>query len=223
MDEWSTFRPADILVFSARTYYRLFELYNAAVWPAHIVALALGLAVLFCLWCGMGRAVAVILAVAWGWVALIFHLKFFSTITPFAAHFAAGAGLEAALIAWTGAVRGGLAPARDGSLSARAGVAIYLAALAGLPALGLAMGRTVGQAEIFALAPDPTALATIGVLLAARRVHWHLLVLPVLWCANTGITLWAMKGTDAWVVPALAVAAVLLAAAQALGRRKAGR
>lgn len=201
MGEWWTFRPADILVFSARNYYRLFEIYNAAVWPAHIVALGLGLTVLFFLRRGMGRAVAVALAVAWAWVALVFHLKFFSTITPFAPYFAAGAGLEAALIAWTGVARGGLAPARDGVLSARVGLAIYLAALAGLPALGLAMGRAVPQAEIFGLAPDPTALATIGLLLVARRVHWHLLIIPFLWCANTGITLIAMKVPDALFTP----------------------
>lgn len=135
---------------------------------------------------------------------------------------AAGAGLEAALLAWTGAARGGLAPARDGSLSTRSGLAIYLIALAGLPALGLAMGRAAAQAEIFGLAPDPTALATIGLLLAARRIPWHLLILPLLWCANTGVTLWAMKVPDALAVPALAAAAILLAAARALGRGGAG-
>ncbi|MFO1187461.1 MAG: DUF6064 family protein [Alphaproteobacteria bacterium] len=211
-----------MLVFSARNYYRLFELYNAAVWPAHIVALALGLAVLFCFWRGMGRAMAVVLAVAWTWVALVFHVQYFSTITPFAPTFAAGTGLEAVLIAWTGAVRGGLAPVRDGSLSARVGLGIHLAALVGLPALGLAMGRTVGQTEIFALAPDPTALATIGLLLAVRRIHWHLLVIPFLWCVNTGVTLVAMKVPDALVVPALAAAAILLAAVRGPGRGRAG-
>ena len=44
--EWWTYSLRDFLLFSPRTYYRLFELYNAAIWPAQIVALGLGLAVL---------------------------------------------------------------------------------------------------------------------------------------------------------------------------------
>jgi hypothetical protein len=36
MSEWWTYRLSDILPFSAQTYFRLFELHNAAVWPAQI-------------------------------------------------------------------------------------------------------------------------------------------------------------------------------------------
>ena len=43
MSEWWTYTLSDLQIFSARTYARLFETYNAAVWPAHVLALALGL------------------------------------------------------------------------------------------------------------------------------------------------------------------------------------
>jgi hypothetical protein len=46
MSEWWTYRPHDFLLFAPRTYYRLFDLYNEAVWPLHIAAAAIGLAVL---------------------------------------------------------------------------------------------------------------------------------------------------------------------------------
>ena len=42
MSEWWTYRPADLLMFSPETYYRLFELYNADVWPAQIIVLSAG-------------------------------------------------------------------------------------------------------------------------------------------------------------------------------------
>ena len=45
MSEWWTYRLSDLLLFSPQTYYRLFELYNAAIWPAQVLAIALGLAV----------------------------------------------------------------------------------------------------------------------------------------------------------------------------------
>ena len=34
MSEWWSYSPSDFLLFSARTYYRLFEIHNAALWPA---------------------------------------------------------------------------------------------------------------------------------------------------------------------------------------------
>ena len=46
MSEWWTYSLSDLLLFSPRTYYRLFELHNLAVWPWHVLAILLGLAVL---------------------------------------------------------------------------------------------------------------------------------------------------------------------------------
>lgn len=42
MSEWWTYTLSDIQSFSLQTWYRLFERYNAAIWPAQIAALALG-------------------------------------------------------------------------------------------------------------------------------------------------------------------------------------
>jgi hypothetical protein len=46
MSEWWTYSLSDLLMFSARTYYRLFELYNLAIWPAQLLAGTLGVAIL---------------------------------------------------------------------------------------------------------------------------------------------------------------------------------
>jgi hypothetical protein len=74
------------------------------------------------------------------------------------------------------------------------------------------MGRPWLQAELFGVAPDPTAIATLGTLVAARRPHWELLVIPLLWCAVSGTTLWTMRSPDALVLPAAAVLALSLTA-----------
>ena len=42
MPEWWTYTLSDIQSFSLHSYYRLFELYNAAIWPGQIAAIALG-------------------------------------------------------------------------------------------------------------------------------------------------------------------------------------
>ena len=68
--------------------------------------------------------------------------------------------------------------------------------------------------EIFGVAPDPTVMATLGVLLTAgRRVCWELLVIPLLWCAISGAVAWTMGSPDALVMPLAALAVIVVAAA----------
>ena len=59
--------------------------------------------------------------------------------------------------------------------------------------LGLLVGRQWPQLEFFGVAPDPTALATVGLLLAANRVPWAAWPLPVLWCLIGGTTSFLMS------------------------------
>jgi hypothetical protein len=91
------------------------------------------------------------------------------------------------------------------------GLALLIYALAIHPLIAPLAGRPLAQAEIFGLAPDPTAIATLGVLLAATRPCWHLLILPLAWCAISWLTLWTMESPEAPVLALLALAAVTLA------------
>ena len=105
MSEWWTYSLTSLLLFSPRTYYRLFELYNLAVWPLQIVALALGLATLVLIRrrpASSGRAVAAMLATCWLFVAWAYLLERYDTINFTARYFAIGFALQAALLIWTG-------------------------------------------------------------------------------------------------------------------------
>ena len=74
---------------------------------------------------------------------------------------------------------------------------------------------------MFGAAPDPTAVATLGILLVARGPgRGILMIVPAIWCLTTGAFLSAMEAPDAWVAPAAAVLAVSLAARQAWTRRR---
>lgn len=224
MSEWWTYRLSDLLLFSPRTYYRLFELYNAAIWPAQLVAMALGLAVLLLVrrpGVARGRWIAVILAGCWLWVAIAFHANRYATINTVAVDFAWGFGFEAALLIWTGVLRGRLVFGMGEGPIGRAALGIFLFALVAQPFLGALCGRPWRQVEIFGAAPDPTAVATLGILLlAAGRVRWELLAVPAIWCAISGATLLAMKAPDFWVTPLSAALAVSLAVAKARARRR---
>ncbi len=211
MPDW-TYSLSSFLLFSARTYYRLFELTNAEIWPLQILALGLGFAALaFSLgrsgW--NGRAIAAILAASWLFVAWAYLFTRYDTINWIARYLAVGFALEAALLVWIGGIRDRFDPRSDTAARASRGMVLY--ALAVQPLIGpLLLGRPWTQVELFGVAPDPTVAATLGFLLATRA-HWSLFVVPLLWSALSGLTLWAMDAPDAVVMPAVGALVVVLA------------
>ncbi|MGE5275468.1 MAG: DUF6064 family protein [Acidobacteriota bacterium] len=216
MSEWWTYHLANFLLFSPRTYYRLFELYNAAIWPAQIVALALAAGIAALARRGgaaRGRLIAAALAACWLWTGIAFQANRYATINFAAAYFAWAFGIEASLLAVIGPVLGRLSFEPSADLAGRMGMRMFLFALLLEPLVGPILGRGWRQAEIFGVAPDPTAVGTLGILLGAKGARrWPLLVIPVLWCAVTGATLLAMKAPDFWIPPLAAALAVALAA-----------
>jgi hypothetical protein len=224
MSEWWTYALEDFLLFSPRTYYRLFELYNEAVWPLHILVLALGVAILVLLFRREGwahRTISAILAVVWIFVAWAYLLDRYATINWAASYFAAAFVVESLLLIWAGLVRRDLVFDPLPSVIGRIGLGLFIFALIIQPALAALFGRPLAQAEMFAIAPDPTVIATLGLLLTATRTHWYLLLIPFAWCAISGLTHVAMHAPDAFVVIVAGCIAVILAAWKSLNRRAA--
>jgi hypothetical protein len=197
MSEWWTYRPSDFLLFSSRTYWRLFDLHNAQWWPLHLLVTALALAALGWRWRkGSARPLLLVTAAAWGFVAWTFHLQRYAGINWASGWFAAAFAVQGLLLL-------ALATARPEPLagapaiSSRCGLGLLLATLLLYPFAGLAFGRPLAQAEAFGLAPDPTAIATLGMLLLAPRRPrrlWRLAwVVPLLWGALSGMTHWVMQ------------------------------
>ena len=215
MSEWWTYSLSDFLLFSPRTYYRLFELYNTALWPAHVLALAIGFAILAVMVRGgtqrWNRAAGVLLAACWLWVAWAFLFTRYATINWAAAWFAGLFVVQAALLVLAGATGGN--PGFESRLRRAGAIGLFVFALLIQPLIGPLMGRPWAQAEVFGMAPDPTALGTLGVaLLQSTGRRWLLLAVPLLWCAIAGATLWTMGAGDAVVLPAAGVLALALAA-----------
>jgi hypothetical protein len=204
MSEWWSYTLSDFLLFSPRAYYRLFELYNQSQWPVQLLFLALGAAIPVLLYRGgphRGRIIAAILAAGWLWVAWAFHLQRYATIHWAAVYFAAGFAVEAALLVWAGVIRGELALPPS-----RTGLGLFLFGLILYPVIGPVLGRPWPQTEVFGVGPDPTIIATLGILLpAASRPPLTLLLVPMLWCAVSGATLWAMRSPEALVLPLAAL------------------
>lgn len=223
MSEWWTYSLRDLLLFSPQTYYRLFELHNSAWWPLPIFTVALGVTVLVLGWRGgdcAGRVIAAILALGWLWVAWGFHWQRYASINPAAGYFALAFVAQGLLLYWLGVVRRRLTPASSLSLKFRFGLGLLGFALGLVPVIGVLLGRNLTQAEVFGMAPDPTALATLGVLLLAHGRHTYALYpIPLAWCLISGATLWAMEAPDFAIMPIAALLAVGVAVGEAFMRR----
>jgi hypothetical protein len=235
MTEWWTYRLSDFLMFSARTYRRLFELHNADLWPLPVIAGIGGALALVVAWRRRhlsARATSMaltVLAAAWLWVAWAFQLQRYAAINTAGPWFAAAFALEALLL-----VAAGLASLRSSSeppaSGRRWGLGLFAFAVLAYPWLGLLFGRPLSQAEVFGIAPDPTALGTLGVLLltsqpgdaiVARRALALAWPIPLLWCAVSGATLWAMEAPEAPLLPVLAAIAVTVAVRSSRANRAA--
>ncbi|MEQ8585768.1 MAG: DUF6064 family protein [Thalassobaculaceae bacterium] len=214
METWLSYSPQDFLLFSERVYWRLFELHNAALWPAQIPAVVVGLAVVFLIlrprpW--SGRALAVVLAVAWVVAGLGFMPRY-ATINWAAANLVPAFLGYAALVAAFGFLARALEPQRS-QPAQWAAVGLCLYGLAVPPLLAVLADRPA-SAEVFGLMPDPTAIVTLGAVLAAGR-RWPTLLLavfPAVWCVASWATLAILGTAQAWMFApvALAVLAILM-------------
>ena len=198
MSEWWSYRLSDFLMFSPTIYWRLVERYNREVWPLQVLTVAAGVLLL---WCAAMRrpsadkVVAGVLALAWLWIGWAFHWERYATINWAAEYFAIAFALQALLLLGVAMSGTSANPAPPGPRTR--GIGLVLAAVGVLvyPLAALVAGRPWSQGEMFGVMPDPTALATLGLMLAAGSPHrgW-LLVIPALWTLVGLATWWLLRG-----------------------------
>lgn len=173
--------------FTAEEFLALFEAYNTAIWPAQIVAYILaGAAVALAVKRTpvSGRAVGAVLSFFWLWIGIVYNIIFFTRLTG------AGFGFGALFIA-QGLMFLGVGVWKD-RVNYKVGADIYsfaggifiLYAMVIYPVLGAMFGHSYPRCPVFGVTPCPVTIFTFGILLlAARRVPWFLLVIPLVWSA----------------------------------------
>jgi hypothetical protein len=224
VSEWWTYRPSDLLMFAPRTWWRLFELHNEALWPLQVLTALVAMILAVAIWRGQPGALRAglgLLAACWALVAWAFLWRRYAPIFSAADAFAVGFALQAAtLLALS--IRSGTHLSNHNAIRTT-GLALLTWAVLVHPWLAVISSRPWAQAEAFGVAPDPTAIGTLGVLLcltsrdrSARVLLGLAWLIAVLWCAISAATLWTMGSLQGWV-PALAAGVALTA----LKRRRA--
>jgi hypothetical protein len=216
MADWLSYSITDFIPFSRDSYLRLAQLYNARFAPFVVFGQALGLAVLVMVWRTDAWRLRLALggfALSWLWIGWAYQIE---SLAP---------------LLWRGEVLGIAFALQSGLLMAAAllpfpGDAppvmqrwigfhlLLLAILLSLP-LGLLADRSWSELAWFGTAPDPTAVATLG--LAAMlppRLMLLLIPLPLLWCL-LAVTMQVAMADALWLLPAVgaAVSASLLVGA----------
>jgi hypothetical protein len=218
MRDWLTYRLSDFLLFSARTYYRMFELYHRDIWPAQIASLLVAVVIVAALVRPLRYREPLVwfaLSAAWLWVGIAFIIRRYASINWAATYFGALFSVQAVMMLVVGARSWRLESSNAPRATDRRAAVAFLIAVALAPVVGMLTGRTWQQVELFGLTPDATAVATVALLAFARERRRLLLIVPLAWCGIGAATLWALGSREAW----LSVIAAVVALASLISRR----
>jgi Family of unknown function (DUF6064) len=210
--------------FTLQQFFDVFASYNAAIWPAQIVAYVLGLAVVATLgwkWLHAPRFIAGVLALMWLWNGVCYHWLAFSPINHAATVFAVLFVVQAVLLTVVALAREGVSIRLGRDFRSATGFGFIVYALLIYPALGLWAGHGLMAGPMFGVAPCPTTIFTIGLLLLmrGRLVAW-LSVIPLLW-SLVGLAAALQLGMiEDLALPVAGLVLVAVLAAEALRARR---
>ena len=174
------------LPFTKEAFFAVFQRYNEGIWPMQVVltiAALAGIALLFSSRAGASRAIALLLAFFWAWMAIAYHFAFFSAINPAAWLFGMAFLLGCLAFIGHGVTRADLIFRPTAGVRGIAGATLIVFALVLYPAIGYLLGHCYPAAPTFGL-PCPTTIFTLGMLLfAVHPVPGWVLVVPLLWAA----------------------------------------
>ena len=178
------------LPFTITQFFEVFERYNQVLWPAQVLAYLAGLGLIALIAARSayaGRVGAVVLGAMWLANGVGYHIGYFSEINRAALGFGGLFVAQAVLIGWLGLVERRLEFAWRSDAAGLTAAVLVLYAMLVYPLLGLAFGHAYPAAPVFGVAPCPTTIFTLGLLLLARpsAPAW-LFAIPIAWSALGG-------------------------------------
>jgi hypothetical protein len=194
-----------MLPFTPEVFFANMAQYNEAIWPAQAVAYVLGLVIVLLLFrptSQSSRLIAALLAGAWIWIGVVYHLKYFATINFAAPLFGLAFIIEGLLIAWSGVITRRITFRFRADAAGFAGLTFVTFAIVVYPLLGWLAGHAWPRVAMFGVAPCPTTIFTMGLLLLTEgRTPPHLAIIPVLWSLVGGSAVWLLGVPEDLALP----------------------
>jgi hypothetical protein len=200
--------------FTSEQFFDVFGGYNNAIWPAQVVAYALGvLAIGLVFWPSSAgnRIVAGVLALMWAWTGIAYHWLFFAVINPGAFLFGAAFIAQALIFLWAGVVRNRLSFGYENRLRQNVGIALIAYSAIAYPLIGAQLGHIYPRAPSFGVTPCPMTIFTFGLVLLLRTpVTWSIVAIPFLWSLIGGTAAFLLHVPQDWVLLATGILAAIL-------------
>lgn len=170
--------------FTTEQFLLVFEKYNQAIFPMQFVLtlvgiVAVGLAVSRKPFAN--KTISGLVGFLWLWAGIIYHLIFFTEISPPAYIFGALFVFQGWLFLYEGVLRNRLSFRASQKFYGILGAIFITYALVIYPLIGYALGRTFPASPTFGT-PCQITIFTFGLLLwTDKKVPLNLLIVPVLW------------------------------------------
>ena len=170
--------------FTPTEFFDVFRRYNEAVWPVQLLLVAASLVAVvraFRPSSSAGSVTALVLAMLWLWMGVMYHAAFFRRINPVAAVFGALFVAQGVIFAWLGIRETPLTFRARFDAAGVAGGLVIVYALLLYPLIGLLAGHRYPAAPTFGV-PCPTTIFTLGLLLWAEPpLPRPAVIIPLLW------------------------------------------
>ncbi|PSB50493.1 hypothetical protein C7B67_14290 [filamentous cyanobacterium Phorm 6] len=170
--------------FTTEEFLRVFEKYNQTIFPMQFVLTLVGIVAV-----GLAvsrkpfrnKTISGLLVFLWLWTGIIYHLIFFTKISPPAYVFGALFVFQGWLFLYEGVVKNSLSFRASQKFYGIFGAMFIAYALVIYPLIGYALGRTFPASPTFGT-PCQTTIFTFGFLLwTDKKIPSSLLIVPILW------------------------------------------
>lgn len=203
-----------MIPFSRDIFFGVIAQHNALLWPLHVLAICLGLAVLYLAFRPSGRLSrlpALFVIAAWFVTGGLYYGIHFTPLNWAAWLSAILFGTQGLLLTWFGLIRNRLNFRFDGTFPGWAGVGFIVISIAVYPIVGSLSGISLNALPVIAIDPGPTVLFTLGFLLLTESPTPFVLTIIPFIAAWVGATAGWIIGLPAdLLLPPAALAAVWL-------------
>jgi Family of unknown function (DUF6064) len=170
--------------FTTEQFFQVFENYNQNIYPIQFGLILVAVAVIFMAVSRQpfkNKIISGLLGLLWLWAGIVYHLIFFTAISPPAYLFGTLFIFQGLLFLYEGVARNRLSFCASRRFHGILGAIFIAYALVIYPIIGYALGRIFPASPTFG-APCPTTIFTFGLLLwTDKKIPLNLLIVPVLW------------------------------------------
>jgi hypothetical protein len=169
---------------TSEQFFQVFEKYNQTIFPMQVVLILVAItsvALVVSRKPFANKTISGLLGFLWLWAGVVYHLIFFTEISPPAYFFSALFVFQGWLFLYEGIVRNRLSFCANQKIYGILGAILIVYALAIYPLIGYALGRNFLSSPTFGV-PCPTTIFTFGLLLwTNEKFPSSLLIVPILW------------------------------------------